>query len=83
MLNYIWAVLIFLGFISAVFYDSVDTATSKYRNGTPIQCVVSLDSNQSTEQKLEVLLDSTTLSKHFGTKISSNLKGISSSLLRY
>lgn len=75
MLNYIWAVLIFLGFISAVFYDSVDTATSKYRNGTPIQCVVSLDSNQSIEQKLEVLLDSTTLSKHFGTKISSNLKG--------
>lgn len=74
MLNYIWAILIFLGFVSAVFYDSVDTATSKYRNGTPFELVVSQDSENNSPKKLEVLLDSNTLSRHFGTKISSNLK---------
>ncbi|GAB1349594.1 hypothetical protein MASR1M107_18080 [Ignavibacteriales bacterium] len=75
MLNYIWAILIFLGFISAVYYDLSDSATSKYRNGDGIT-VMSTVIASNGEITVEVLLDSNTLSKHFGVPVSGSLKGV-------
>lgn len=70
MLNYIWAILIFLGFLSAVYYDAADTATSKYRNGVPVEVTLT----KSDDGSMEVVLDSAALSKHFGTSVNTTLK---------
>jgi spore maturation protein SpmA len=75
MLNYIWAILIFLGFVSAIYYDSFDSATSKYRNDVAIQSTITSDSVALADNKLVVILDSNTLTKHFGVPISVSLKG--------
>ncbi len=74
MLNYIWAVLIFLGFISAVFYDLSDSATSKYRNGTEITTVSKIVTSSEGVKTVDVMLDSTSLSKHFGVPVSGVIK---------
>ncbi len=70
MLNYIWAALVFLGFISAVYYDAADTATSRHRNGVPVEVTVTKTADGSGE----VLLDSVTLSRHFGIPVKSQLR---------
>lgn len=69
MLNYIWAILIFLGFLSAVYYDAADTATSRHKNGVPVTVTVT----ETADGKAEVVLDSVTLSRHFGVAVNSNL----------
>ena len=69
MLNYIWAILIFLGFLSAVYYDAADTATSRHKNGVPVTVTVA----KTADGKAEVVLDSVTLSRHFGVAVNSTL----------
>ncbi|KAA0249814.1 MAG: hypothetical protein EDM75_13195, partial [Chlorobiota bacterium] len=69
MLNYIWAILIFLGFLSAVYYDAADTATSRHKNGVPVTVTVT----ETADGKAEVVLDSVTLSRHFGVAVNTTL----------
>lgn len=69
MLNYIWAVLIFLAFLAALFFDASDSFSDKYRNGEAIVLTAERDSAGMAT----IALDSNLLSKHFGTQISEGL----------
>lgn len=70
MLNYIWLGLLFLGIGTALTLDVLNQSNNRYRNGEPIEVVVSFDSafvksNKPFDAVLEIA--STTFGKFYGT----------------
>jgi spore maturation protein A len=54
MLNYIWIGLILLGILAAVWTDVGDIVSDKYRNETPIHCVLRLPEHTEPHQSMEI-----------------------------
>lgn len=85
MFNKIWAGLILVSLLFALYYDGRDLAADPYRNDTPLPVtVVAADGWDGTaaRQPVTVRLDSAAVARHFGTGIAVDPDGYEGTLLR-
>ena len=71
MLNYIWAGLIIISLVFALFYDVGDLTGDTYRNGTPLPVRIELDRPYDAEaprQPARLLIDSTAFRQFYGVE---------------
>ena len=70
MLNYIWAGLIIVSLVFALFYDFRDVANDTYRNGEPLPVTLRLPEGYSAEQRrvpVTIHIDPATYGRFYGT----------------
>lgn len=86
MFNKIWAGLILVSLVFALYYDGRDLAADTFRNGQPLAVEIvpkagPLDPS-AARQDVTVRLDSATVAQHFGTPVAVNPDGYDGVLVR-
>ncbi len=85
MLNYIWAGLIVVSLLFALYYDARDLAADTYRNGRPLPVGVAFDGGYDPEarrQDVTIRLDPAAYAAHFGTDAAPDTAGYAGTLIR-
>ena len=85
MFNKIWAGLILVSLVFALYYDSRDLLADTYRNGQPLAVTLVTDTGldaAAPRQAVRVRLDSAAVAEHFGAGVKVDPDGYEGTLLR-
>ncbi len=73
MLNYVWLGLIILGFISALYIDTSDKITNRFKNDVPLSCNIRFNNSNEKTNKIKVIVSSENFSKFYSTSVSNDI----------
>jgi len=73
LLNYVWLGLIILGFISALYIDTSDKITNRFKNDVPLSCNIRFNNSNEKTNKIKVIVSSENFSKFYSTSVSNDI----------